>query len=167
MHFLNISNKFFLIYSFYFTSFLSYFFVHFCEYYSLIFFSVHSKVLISSGVNICIGAYFLAVFLLDFQCFRILVYSLISRGLLFSCFFFFFSVFYFPLSLSLCIYMELIFPISFTVVSIYLLQGSQSRMKSELFWSDQIRSVAQSCPTFCDPIESKLVPWLIYKLKLF
>ena len=141
MHFLNISNKFFLIYSFYFISFLSYFFVHFCEYYSLIFFSVHSKVLISSGVNICIGAYFLAVFLFDFQCFRILVYSLISRGLLFS-WFFFFLVYFIFLSLSLCIYMELIFPISFTVVSVYLLQGSQSRMKSELYWSDQIsRSV--------------------------
>lgn len=103
-----LTNSFSFIHFIYFTFFLSYFLVHFCEYYSLnfsdFFFSVHSKVLISSGVNICIGAYFLAVFLLDFQCFRILVYSLISRGLFSSCFFFFFSfgVFYFPLSIYIC-----------------------------------------------------------------
>ena len=99
-----LTNSFSFIHFIYFTSFLSYFFVHFCEYYSLIFFSVHSKVLISSGVNICIGAYFLAVFLLDFQCFRILVYSLISRGLFFLVFFLFFFFLVYFIFLSLYIY---------------------------------------------------------------
>lgn len=116
-----LTNSFSFIHFIYFTFFLSYFLAHSCEYYSLnfsdFFFSVHSKVLISSGVNICIGAYFLAVFLIDFQCLRILVYSLISRGLFSFVFFFIFRCILFS---SLYIYMQLIFPISFTVISVYL-----------------------------------------------
>lgn len=63
----------------------------------------------------CLSFYFLAVFLLDLQCFEILIYRLISSGIFFLLFFVCFDVFCFSLSPS-----QLIFPVGVIVASVYL-----------------------------------------------